>query len=243
MDIPWFYASAGFATNDHELDETSAKHAVQVLRMRENDAIKLTDGQGRLAEASIKIIDKKKCIVAISAVMEQPRMVKRKTAIAISPLKNNNRFEWFLEKATELGIAEIFPIICHRTVREHFRHERLNAICISAMLQSQQTWLPVLQQPQPLKQLINQQSPPATSGSYHHKWIAHCAELEKHHLSHTLQPGMHDSLLLIGPEGDFTNEEIVLAETAGFSAVSLGETRLRTETAGVVGATLLCLMP
>jgi 16S rRNA (uracil1498-N3)-methyltransferase len=171
-----------------------------------------------------------------------PRLAHRKVSIAISPLKNASRFEWFLEKATELGVAEIFPIICHRTVREHFRQERLQSICVSAMLQSQQAWLPRLHAPMPYEQFIATQSL-ENDLHYHHRWIAHCADLEKHHLVQTLKPGMEDSLLLIGPEGDFTPSEIVHAEANSFVAVSLGETRLRTETAGVVAASLLCLMP
>lgn len=221
-----------------ELEEAAARHAVQVLRMRQGDTLCITNGAGTLHTGCIASIRKKNCTVAISATETIGRQTPRRVGVAISPLKNNGRFEWFLEKATELGIADIFPIICHRTERQHFRAARLQAICISAMLQSQQTWLPVLHEPLSLSELLEhlQQS------TYHHKWVAHCANLEKHHLAKILTPGMHDSLILIGPEGDFTPEEILKTEAHGYVPVSLGETRLRTETAGVVASTLLCLL-
>ncbi len=242
MDTPWFYLPNTVADTLIKLDEASSKHAIQVLRMKEGDAICLTNGGGLLYKATIYSSGKKQCVVSVQEKLEIPRLTHRKVAMAISPLKNASRFEWFLEKATELGVAEIFPIICHRTVREHFRQERLQSICVSAMLQSQQTWLPALHTPVSYEHLISSQSF-SNNNHYHHRWIAHCADLEKHHLVHALKHGMQDSLLLIGPEGDFTESEIVAAESEGFVAVSLGETRLRTETAGVVAASLLCLMP
>jgi len=242
MDTPWFYLPNTVVDTLVTLDDASAKHAVQVLRLKEGDAICLTNGAGLLYNAIISTAGKKQCVVQIKETTTLPKLLHRKVAMAISPLKNASRFEWFLEKATELGVAEIFPIICHRTVREHFRQERLQSICVSAMLQSQQAWLPILHVPRPYEQLIALQSLD-NKGHYHHRWIAHCADLEKHHLVQALKPGMEDSLLLIGPEGDFTESEIVAAEASGFVAVSLGETRLRTETAGVAAATLLCLMP
>jgi 16S rRNA (uracil1498-N3)-methyltransferase len=242
METPWFYFPEAVADKSVALDEASAKHAVQVLRLKEGDAICLTNGVGLLHHASISTAGKKQCIVQINETIEMPRLAHRKVSIAISPLKNASRFEWLLEKVTELGIAEIFPVICHRTVREHFRKDRLQSICISAMLQSQQAWLPVLHAPASYEQLITSQSLNNT-GHYHHRWIAHCADFEKHHLAQAVKPGMEDSLLLIGPEGDFTESEIVAAESVGFAAVSLGQTRLRTETAGVVAASLLCLLP
>lgn len=240
METPWFYLPALSTTGAVALDEPAAKH-VQVLRMREGDALVLTNGAGLIGNATIQTLGKKQCMVNVLALQQQPRQVHRKVGMAISPLKNTARLEWFLEKATELGVAEIFPISCHRTVREHFRYERLNSICISAMLQSQQAWLPALHQPLTYEALMQQVA--ASEVDYHSKWIAHCADFEKHHLAHAVKPGMTDSLLLIGPEGDFTEAEIVQAIQQNFAAVSLGDTRLRTETAGVVGASLLCLLP
>ncbi len=238
MSFPIFFQKAGSAGSLLSLDENSARHVVQVLRMTPGEKIKLTNGAGLVWLAVIVETGKKSCVVRIEheeVVMRQPL---RKSAMAISPVKNVGRFEWFLEKATELGIAEIFPIKCTRTEKEHFRLERLRQICISAMLQSKQAWLPMLHDPVPFHEFLH--SP--ASLAYHHRWIAHCEENEKLHLAKVLQPSMQDSLLLIGPEGDFITEEISKATHAGYVPVALGETRLRTETAGVVGATLMCLL-
>ena len=155
-----------------------------------------------------------------------------KITIAISLLKNTNRFEWFLEKATEIGVSEIIPLICERTEKQKFRYDRMKGICISAMLQSQQTWLPILHEPKQFNHLAIEQF------GTQQKFIAHCNEASgKKNLS-TFQPLNH-STILIGPEGDFTKQEIELALQNGFTPVSLGETRLRSETAGVVASVLL----
>ncbi len=136
-----------------------------------------------------------------------------------------------MEKATELGVIEIIPLICERTEKEKFRHDRLQGICISAMLQSQQVWLPVLHEPVSFTDL------PFPQYNNHQKFIAHCEESNKTPL--TDQPVNQLTIILIGPEGDFTSAEIELATSNEFIPVALGDTRLRTETAGVVAAALL----
>jgi 16S rRNA (uracil1498-N3)-methyltransferase len=157
---------------------------------------------------------------------------QRKTCVAISLLKNGNRFEWFLEKATELGIQQIVPLLCERTNRQHFRFERMQSLLVSAMLQSQQSWLPEFQEPVRFNRFVQE----FEAGQ---KFIAHCIDEEnKKHLRQLLEPSL-DSVVLIGPEGDFTKEEIDLALQHQFAPVSLGDTRLRTETAGIVAATYL----
>ena len=161
----------------------------------------------------------------------------RKVSIAISLIKNTSRFEWFLEKATEIGVAEIVPLICNRTERQHFRYDRMKGILVSAMLQSQQCWLPVLHEPVLFEKHIEQSSKDESG----FRMIAHCLETKKQSITQT-EIAQHTKLqLLIGPEGDFTENEIQLALSNQFAAVSLGETRLRTETAGVVAAALLCI--
>jgi len=237
MEVPYFFHDSAAPGEQVSLDDTNSRHALQVLRMQPGDLVQLTNGQGILWSGAISSAGKKNCVVGIEKEEKLTRGALRKCAIGISPLKNTGRFEWFLEKATELGIAEIFPLLCHRTVREKFRHDRMRQICISAMLQSRQVWLPVLHEPQPYAKFVQGE----LAHAYHQRWIAHCEAYEKHHLAGVLQPGMHDSLLLIGPEGDFTPDEIFEATNGGYAAVSLGETRLRTETAGVVGAAFLCL--
>jgi 16S rRNA (uracil1498-N3)-methyltransferase len=152
--------------------------------------------------------------------------------IAISLVKNTARFEWFLEKATEIGISNFVPLICKRTERSQFKKERLEAILISAMLQSKQTWLPTLAEPILFADYCNT----CTTAN---KLIAHCVEERK--LSITAIPPAKSYTVLIGPEGDFTNEEISIALKAHFEPVALGNTRLRTETAGLVAAAWLQL--
>jgi 16S rRNA (uracil1498-N3)-methyltransferase len=145
-------------------------------------------------------------------------------------IKNTNRFEWFLEKATEIGVSEIIPIICERTEKQNFRHDRMKNILISAMLQSQQAWLPILHEPIKFLEVVK-------NSSQQNKYIAHCSEEEKKELSN--ETSRKSSIILIGPEGDFTKNEIELAIENKFVPVTLGDTRLRTETAGMVAAVLL----
>jgi 16S rRNA (uracil1498-N3)-methyltransferase len=234
MQLPFFYISNyNTAQKQIVLDEDTSKHIVQVLRMKAGEQLNLTDGKGSLLTCGIIKDHKRHCEVEVLSSVIYP-LSSKKITIAISLLKNNNRFEWFLEKATEIGVSEIIPLICERTEKEKFRFERMQCICISAMLQSQQCWLPILQEPlafshHAIKQFNHQQ-----------KFIAHCTEGTKHQL--TNQPINQSAIILIGPEGDFTKEEIELAIQNKFLPVSLGETRLRTETAGVVAATLLCLV-
>ncbi|MEI2748632.1 MAG: RsmE family RNA methyltransferase [Ferruginibacter sp.] len=157
---------------------------------------------------------------------------ERKNTIAISLVKNASRFEWFLEKATENGIAAIIPLICSRTEKQHFRTDRMKNILISAMLQSQQVWLPEMHEPQSFLTYISTETASQ-------KFIAHCEpDKEKIALSKIYKHGLPTSIL-IGPEGDFTAAEIKSALDAGFVPVALGETRLRTETAGLAAAVLL----
>ncbi|HLK30075.1 MAG TPA: RsmE family RNA methyltransferase [Puia sp.] len=232
MQAPFFFIEeikndAGFIT----LNEETSKHVVQVLRMKNGEQILLTDGKGNLLNCEINDNHKKKCIVKI-----QERSFKeqgtRKISITISLLKNANRFEWFLEKVTELGITEIAPTICERTERQHFRSERMKNILVSAMLQSQQVWLPILHEPVSLKEIISQ-------SHQSQKFIAHCMDDAKVSLSDAMNAFTSSQIILIGPEGDFTKDEINFALQNHFVPVTLGETRLRTETAGIVAAAIL----
>ncbi len=235
MNLPYFYTNNYDATStDITLDEDTSRHVVQVLRMKTGEQLNLTDGKGNLLTCEIAEEHKKHCLVHVQKILEVPAS-SHSVTIAISLLKNANRFEWFLEKATELGVNEIIPLLCTRTEKEKFRYERMQQICISAMLQSQQAWLPVLREPTPFENIEN------WNGENKQRFIAHCAENNKQPLSHFHTSTLSHSLICIGPEGDFTKEEIDLSLENGFIPVSLGHTRLRTETAGVVAATLLCL--
>lgn len=230
MALPFFYINTYTdGQNLITLDEDTSRHVVQVLRMKKGEQLHLTDGLGHLLLAEISDDHKKHCSVAIKDVT-YTAPAERKVTIAISNIKNASRFEWFLEKASEVGIGEIIPLVCERTEKERFRYDRMNAICISAMLQSQQVWLPLLREPLPLNQVLEQTGSAA-------KYIAHCEDGPKNPLSK--QSPAATSIILIGPEGDFTPAEIQEAIQQGFIPVSLGNTRLRTETAGVVAAVLL----
>lgn len=230
MTLPFFYISDyDDSQKQIVLDEDTSKHVVQVLRMKVGEKLNLTGGKGNLLTCEITEEHKKHCVVEVKGTSHKEQGTRR-VSIAISLLKNSNRFEWFLEKATEIGVREIIPLICERTEKVKFRYDRMNQICISAMLQSQQRWLPLLHEPVDFKMTVKQ-------STAKQKFIAHCLEGSKSQL--TNQPINQSTLILIGPEGDFTKQEIDLALQNNFVPVSLGETRLRAETAGVVAATLL----
>ena len=218
------------------LDEDTSRHVIQVLRMKKGDRLNLTDGKGNILTTIIEDDHKKHCVVKVQGTRYKEQE-KRKILIAISLLKNANRFEWFLEKATEIGVNEIIPLICERTEKEKFRHDRLQAILISAMLQSQQCWLPVLHEPIAYELLFRQEEVANTA----QKFIAHCIADEKANLSDLVNESLPSQIILIGPEGDFTKEEVDMALRHHFVPVSLGDTRLRAETAGMVAATILRL--
>ena len=210
-----------------DLDDTIRHHAVTVLRMSEGEKMLLTNGKGISATATIISSTKKQLTVQLHDFIEHPD-VSRKMILGISLLKNAARFEWMLEKVTEIGITEIYPLRCERTEKQHYKKERFEQIIISACLQSQQFHFPLLHEPIALCEVLNQSLP-------NQKYIAHCMEGDKQLLSHP----SGDAALLVGPEGDFTTQEINDALAQQFIPVSLGNTRLRTETAGVVGAVLL----
>ncbi|MBL0882308.1 MAG: 16S rRNA (uracil(1498)-N(3))-methyltransferase [Chitinophagaceae bacterium] len=232
MALPFFYEpTVAVSSSLFELSEETSKHCIQVLRMRTGEQLQLTNGKGGLYTARIANEDKKHCTVTIESEKQNPPPEK-KTIIAVSLLKNASRFEWFLEKATEVGITEIVPLICTRTEHIRFRFDRMQQIVISAMLQSQQSWLPILHEPVKFQELVQQ-------NSAIQKLIAHCEEDSKSPIQ-TISL-TKSVLILIGPEGDFTPEEIKLAIHHSFQPVSLGNTRLRTETAAMVASTFLSI--
>jgi 16S rRNA (uracil1498-N3)-methyltransferase len=228
MALPYFFVEE-WQEKKLQLNEDTSKHMISVLRMQQGEEVLLTDGKGRKATAQITDDNRKRCVVEIKSV-EQEEKRQPGVTIAISIIKNASRFEWFLEKATEIGLTEIIPLLCERTEKEKFRFDRMNGILVSAMLQSQQAWLPVLHEPTAFEQVVREAATPQ-------KFIAHCLPEQKQQLSSVTRP--QSTLILIGPEGDFTPGEIALALENNFIPVALGNTRLRTETAGIVAATLL----
>ena len=230
MSVPYFYEPLiATGMTQFTLSETSSKHCVQVLRMDVGEQIDITNGQGGLFHATIQVAHKKNAVVTITA-STQTDPPKQKLQLGISLLKNAVRLEWLFEKATEIGVTSITPLVCERTIHERFKTDRMQQIIQSAMIQSQQTWLPVLSEPMPLLQFI-------TKSSANQKLIAHCEPLHKTSIQ-SIEPS-NDLMLLIGPEGDFAPSEIEAAIAKEFMPIDLGPTRLRTETAGIFA--LSCL--
>ncbi|MBN8859436.1 MAG: 16S rRNA (uracil(1498)-N(3))-methyltransferase [Sphingobacteriales bacterium] len=231
MTFPFFYSDTPGPDNHIEhLDENAAKHIYQVLRMKKGDKINITNGRGMLATATIGEQRKKECIATLTDIVQVPAH-PHAAEVAISLVKNAARFEWFLEKATEIGISSVVPLVCERTERVHFRKDRMHNIMVSAMLQSRQAWLPELSDPVPFAQWVS-------SPSLLVRCIAHCLQDQKKHFRE-MTSANKDIAIAIGPEGDFTDNEISRALDNKCTPVTLGETRLRTETAGLVAAALM----
>lgn len=208
--------------------EDESKHIVKVLRKKVDDILHITNGKGSIFEAKITAAHSKKCSAQIVSDTKKHQKMHW-FHMVVAPPKSNDRFEWFLEKVTEIGVNEITPIICERSERKTVKHERLQKLVQSAMKQSLRSYLPQLNEAISLKEFLEQE----------HKgllFIAHCADDEKMDLKRRVAPD-HDVTILIGPEGDFSNTEIQSAQDKGFLPVSLGESRLRTETAAIVACT------
>ncbi len=215
------------------LDETESKHAVRVLRLQKGSRVQVVNGTGGFYEAEITDVNQKKC--RLSIIKSQLEFGKKDfhLHIAIAPTKNNDRFEWFLEKATEIGIDEITPLITSHSERKTVNPERLEKILVSAMKQSLKAYLPKLNELTSFKELI-------TNNKTDINFIAYCDEIQKTHLKDLATKGTN-TLILIGPEGDFSPDEVKLAIENGYQVVSLGESRLRTETAGIVACHIVNL--
>ncbi len=208
------------------LDETESKHCVRVLRLAEGDEIVLVDGRGGWFVARIADANPKRCAVAVVDEKLSYGLRNFSIQVAIAPTKNIDRIEWFLEKATEIGITRVTPLLCHHSERKEIKADRLEKVMVSAMKQSLKAYLPQLDEMTKFATLVKQ----PFNGQ---KFIAHCEEQHRELLKNVVRPG-ENYLILIGPEGDFSPEEIQLALDNGFLPVSLGKSRLRTETAGLV---------
>jgi 16S rRNA (uracil1498-N3)-methyltransferase len=206
-------------------DKEESKHIVKVLRKKEGDILFVSNGLGFLFQTEITIASDTKCSVKIIS-FEQQEKPKFHLHLAVAPTKMNERYEWFLEKATEIGIQEITPIICEHSERKVIKTDRFQKILESAMKQSLHFYLPKLNDPIAFKDFIKMKK----EGQ---KFIAHCEETDKKSLKKELKSN-EDVTILIGPEGDFSVKEIQSAIAQNYIPVSLGQTRLRTETAAVV---------
>jgi 16S rRNA (uracil1498-N3)-methyltransferase len=231
MDAPSFHSLEIPSVGERlVLGEEGSRHAVSVLRMREGALARLVDGRGVAAMAEVRDAHKKKCTLEVIERGSLPD-TRHPLTLAVSLLKNPSRFEWMLEKVCELGVRRVVPLIVQRTERQRVRQDRLEAVALSAMLQSQQAWMTEVSTPIGLDSLISD----TFEGQ---RLIAHCLSGTP---TEDLRPTSGESVLLVGPEGDFTDEEVYKALAGGFRAVRLGKTRLRSETAGVAAAAVLCI--
>ena len=213
--------------------QEESKHIVKVLRKKEGDILKITNGRGYQFEAKILDANYKKCKAQIINT-EKTILPLYTLHLAVAPTKMNDRFEWFLEKATEIGVTEITPIICDHSERKIIKPERLQKVLQAAMKQSLQTYLPKLNPLTTYNEFIK-------SSISDLKYIAHCENQEKVELKRCLSADK-DVIILIGPEGDFSNNEIQIAYDKGYVPVSLGKNRLRTETAAIYACTLVAII-
>ncbi|TDQ31134.1 16S rRNA (uracil(1498)-N(3))-methyltransferase [Zeaxanthinibacter enoshimensis] len=215
-----------------QFDREESKHIVKVLRKKEGDTLYITNGKGYLFKASIEVADHNKCRVKV--LDHQKKYPRRyRLHLAVAPTKNNNRYEWFLEKVTEIGVDEITPLICERSERTSIKTERMEKVILNAMKQSQRVYLPKLNEPTSFEEFIKNEHEGL-------RFIAHCEDDEKMDMKRRVAPDTNITLL-IGPEGDFTSTEIKKAYQEQFIPVSLGDSRLRTETAAIVGCTTVTL--
>ena len=212
-------------TETFSFDKEESRHIIKVLRKKDSDILHVTNGLGLLFETKITLASDNKCIVEVLSIKKSPEP-KFRLHLAVAPTKMNDRFEWFLEKATEIGIQEITPVFCDRSERKVINLERFEKIILSAMKQSNETFLPKLNEAISFKEFIKQKNEGL-------QLIAHCEETDKKSLKEVLKPN-ENVTILIGPEGDFSDKEIALALENKFQSVALGNTRLRTETAAVV---------
>ena len=205
-------------------DKEESKHIIKVLRKKDGDILHVTNGLGYLFTTEITLASEKNCTVKITAIaLQEP--LNYQLHLAVAPTKMNDRFEWFLEKATEIGIAEITPVFCDHAERKHINLERLEKVIVSAMKQSNQCYLPKIHPFTPFTAFVKAER----TGQL---FVAHCEETERFSLKSKLNPNQQTTIL-IGPEGDFSSSEIQLALQQKYQPVTLGSTRLRTETAAL----------
>jgi len=230
MPVPYFYEpSLNIGVNQFTLSQETSKHCVQVLRMQEGVNIDITNGMGDVFNATIQTAHKANSIVTIQR-HQSIAASKQKITLGISLLKNAVRLEWLFEKATEMGIHQIVPLICERTIHERFKMDRMQNILQSAMIQSQQAWLPSLSEPIEFNVFVQQQNAAVNL-------IAHCEPSDKKNIKEIV--ALDNVNLLIGPEGDFSSSEIATAISNNYTPIQLGPTRLRTETAGIFALSVL----
>ncbi|MBR1667257.1 MAG: 16S rRNA (uracil(1498)-N(3))-methyltransferase [Bacteroidaceae bacterium] len=237
-EVRFFYVPNADSMN--ELPEEEAQHAVRVLRMEMGDEMMLMDGQGTFYRTVVTEATKKRCLYRIEETLPQERQWAPHLHLAMAPTKNMDRTEWFAEKATEIGFDELTFLNCRWSERTVIKTERVDKILVSAMKQSRKAWKPILNEMTDFKTFMKQVEQVKAQ-----KFICHCYEEEglgeKKPLKDVLKRG-EDAIVLVGPEGDFSIDEVKQAEAMGFQSVTLGKSRLRTETAALVAVHIMNLM-
>jgi len=229
-----FYASDIEASHDsYRFDKTESRHIVKVLRKREGDRLDLTDGKGNHYDCVVSQANDKRCLVNVLKVNQIEKDWDYYLHIAIAPTKLNDRIEWFLEKATEIGIDEITPILCDHSERKTIKEERYEKILVSAMKQSLKFRVPKLNKMAKFSDFIDQELPV-------NSYIAHCEQRNQQLLKN--QSLKNEILIMIGPEGDFSSQEIDRALNRSVKEISLGKSRLRTETAALVACDTVSIL-
>lgn len=225
-----------FLTNGGVLNEEESKHCIKVLRHKNGDHIHVIDGKGTRALCTITDASPKACKIKIEEKETHPP-AKPYCHIAIAPTKSIDRFEWFLEKSTELGISKITPLLCHQSERKQIKLPRLERVITAATKQCLRLWRPSINELTNIREFLSSPHPEK------HKFIAHCAENERKELLSELNKNtnLENVLILIGPEGDFSSEEIEMALASDFIPVVMGKNRLRTETAGIAACMLVTM--
>jgi 16S rRNA (uracil1498-N3)-methyltransferase len=225
LSMQIFYAP-DISGTEYTLDEKESGHCIRVLRMKSGTRVQVIDGKGGLYEAVIVNPDPRKCTLAVTGVISDFEIRDYRLHIAISPLKNYERFEWFVEKSVEIGVDEITPLICSNTEKPGIKRERINNLIISAMKQSLKSTLTILNEPCHFNDFIGE----SHAGT---RMIAYCSnDPSRRRIGEVYSKGS-DAVMVIGPEGDFSGDEIKAAVKKGFLPVHLGHSRLRSETAGV----------
>jgi len=243
-EVRFFYVPNASSVN--ELPEEEAQHAVRVLRMEMGDEMMLMDGEGIFYRAIVTEATKKRCLYRIEETLPQERQWQPHLHLAMAPTKNMDRTEWFAEKATEIGFDELTFLRCRWSERTAIKTERVEKILVSAMKQSHKAWKPILNEMVDFKAFLQEiKERENRNGKVMQKFICHCYEEEglgeKVALKDALKSG-EDVLVMVGPEGDFSIDEVKMAEANGFQSVSLGKSRLRTETAALVAVHLMNLI-
>ncbi len=220
-----------------ELPAEEANHAIKVLRLKEGDELMLMDGKGSFYRAEVTLVSNHHCMYRIVERQPQQHQWEGRVHLAIAPTKMNDRIEWMAEKATEVGIDELSFLNCQLSERRNLKTERIKKIVVAAVKQSHKAWMPIVNELEPFRQFISRQS----SG---HRFIAHCYnEVPRVNLFDELcrLDASEDALVLVGPEGDFSIDEVRYAVSQGFVSVDLGKSRLRTETAGLSAVMMMQL--